>query len=88
MRDLDTIEGELRLVVVLRRTARERGGPLDAGTVYDNAARPTRHGQRRTPSPAGRGDLISIIRMRERQSILCARSYPFYRTASGASVIL
>jgi hypothetical protein len=28
MRDLDTIDSELRLVAALRRAARERGGPL------------------------------------------------------------
>ena len=27
MRDIDTIDGELRLVAALRRAARERGGP-------------------------------------------------------------
>jgi hypothetical protein len=28
MRDIETIDGELRLVAALRRAARERGGPV------------------------------------------------------------
>jgi hypothetical protein len=28
MRDIDTVDAELRLVAALRRAARERGGPL------------------------------------------------------------
>jgi hypothetical protein len=35
MRDLDTIDSELRLVVTLRRAARERGGPLPSIDVAD-----------------------------------------------------
>jgi hypothetical protein len=31
MRDLDSIDSELRLVAALRRAARERGGPLPPG---------------------------------------------------------
>jgi hypothetical protein len=33
MRDIETIESELRLVAALRRAARERGGPLPSITV-------------------------------------------------------
>ncbi|HEX4559397.1 MAG TPA: hypothetical protein VH166_09485 [Mycobacterium sp.] len=32
VRDLDTIDSELRLVAALRRAARERGGPLPSIT--------------------------------------------------------
>jgi len=35
MRDIDTIDSELRLVAVLRRAARERGGPLPSIAVAD-----------------------------------------------------
>jgi hypothetical protein len=35
MRDLDTIDSELRLVAALRRAARERGGPLPSIDVAD-----------------------------------------------------
>jgi hypothetical protein len=35
MRDIDTIDPELRLVAVLRRAARERGGPLPSIDVAD-----------------------------------------------------
>jgi hypothetical protein len=35
MRDLETIDAELRLVAALRRTARERGGPLPSIYVAD-----------------------------------------------------
>jgi hypothetical protein len=35
MRDLDTIDSELRLVTLLRRAARERGGPLPSIDVAD-----------------------------------------------------
>ena len=35
MRDLDTIDSELRLVAVLRRAAHERGGPLPSIDVAD-----------------------------------------------------
>ena len=35
MRDIDTIESELRLVATLRRAARERGGPLPSIYVAD-----------------------------------------------------
>ena len=33
MRDIDTIDSELRLVAALRRAARERGGPLPSIVV-------------------------------------------------------
>ena len=35
MRDIDTIDSELRLVAALRRAARERGGPLPLAEVAD-----------------------------------------------------
>jgi hypothetical protein len=35
MRDIETIDSELRLVAALRRTARERGGPLPSIFVAD-----------------------------------------------------
>jgi hypothetical protein len=35
MRDIETIDGELRLVAALRRAARERGGPLPSIDVAD-----------------------------------------------------
>ena len=35
MRDLETIDSELRLVAALRRAARERGGPLPLVEVAD-----------------------------------------------------
>jgi hypothetical protein len=35
MRDIETIDGELRLVAALRRAARERGGPLPSIAVVD-----------------------------------------------------
>jgi hypothetical protein len=35
MRDIETIDSELRLVVTLRRAARERGGPLPSIDVAD-----------------------------------------------------
>jgi hypothetical protein len=35
MRDIDTIDSELRLVAMLRRAAWERGGPLPAIDVAD-----------------------------------------------------
>jgi hypothetical protein len=35
MRDLDTIDSERHLVAVLRRAARERGGPLPSIEVAD-----------------------------------------------------
>jgi hypothetical protein len=35
MRDIDTIDAELRLVAVLRLAARERGGPLPSIDVAD-----------------------------------------------------
>jgi hypothetical protein len=35
MRDIDTIDSELRLVAALRRAARERGGPLPSIAVAD-----------------------------------------------------
>jgi hypothetical protein len=35
MRDIDTIDSELQLVVTLRRAARERGGPLPSIAVAD-----------------------------------------------------
>jgi hypothetical protein len=35
MRDLDTIDSELRLVAAPRRAARERGGPLPSIDVAD-----------------------------------------------------
>ncbi len=35
MRDIETIDGELRLVVTLRRAAHERGGPLPSIDVAD-----------------------------------------------------
>jgi hypothetical protein len=35
MRDLDTIDSELRLVTALRRAAWERGGPLPSIAVAD-----------------------------------------------------
>jgi hypothetical protein len=35
MRDLETIDSELRLVATLRRAARERGGPLPSIDVAD-----------------------------------------------------
>ena len=35
MRDLETIDSELRLVAALRRAARERGGPLPLVVVAD-----------------------------------------------------
>ena len=35
MRDIDTIDSELQLVATLRRSARERGGPLPSIAVAD-----------------------------------------------------
>ena len=35
MRDIETIDGELRLVAALQRAARERGGPLPSIDVAD-----------------------------------------------------
>jgi hypothetical protein len=35
MRDIESIDGELRLVAPLRRAARERGGPLPSIDVAD-----------------------------------------------------
>ena len=35
MRDIETIDSELRLVAALRRAARERGGPLPSIAVAD-----------------------------------------------------
>jgi hypothetical protein len=35
MRDIETIDAELRLVAALRRAARERGGPLPSIDVAD-----------------------------------------------------
>ena len=35
MRDIETIDSELRLVAALRRAARERGGPLPSMDVAD-----------------------------------------------------
>ena len=35
MRDIETIDSELRLVAALRRTAQERGGPLPSIDVAD-----------------------------------------------------
>jgi hypothetical protein len=35
MRDIQTIDSELRLVATLRRAARERGGPLPSIAVAD-----------------------------------------------------
>ena len=35
MRDIEIIDSELRLVAVLRRAARERGGPLPSIAVAD-----------------------------------------------------
>jgi hypothetical protein len=35
MRDIESIDGELRLVSALRRAARERGGPLPSIEVAD-----------------------------------------------------
>jgi hypothetical protein len=35
MRDVETIDSELRLVAALRRAARERGGPLPSIDVAD-----------------------------------------------------
>jgi hypothetical protein len=35
MRDIETIDSELRLVAALRRAARERGGPLPSIDVAD-----------------------------------------------------
>ena len=35
MRDLDTIDSELRLVATLRRAARKRGGPLPSVDVAE-----------------------------------------------------
>jgi hypothetical protein len=35
MRDIETIDSELRLVAALRRAARERGGPLPSIGVAD-----------------------------------------------------
>ena len=35
MRDIETLDAELRLVAALRRAARERGGPLPSMDVAD-----------------------------------------------------
>jgi hypothetical protein len=35
MRDIETIDSELRLVAALRRAARERGGPLPSIDLAD-----------------------------------------------------
>ena len=35
MRDIETIDSELRLVAALRRAARQRGGPLPSIDVAD-----------------------------------------------------
>jgi hypothetical protein len=35
MRDIETLDSELRLVAALRRAARERGGPLPSIDVAD-----------------------------------------------------
>ena len=35
MRDVETIDSELRLVATVRRAARERGGPLPSTEVAD-----------------------------------------------------
>jgi hypothetical protein len=35
MRDIETIDSELRLIAALRRAARERGGPLPSMDVAD-----------------------------------------------------
>jgi hypothetical protein len=44
MRDIESVDGELRLVAALRRAARERGGPLPsidvADTLLDERSRP------------------------------------------------
>jgi hypothetical protein len=39
VRDIDTIDSELRLVAALRRAARERGGPLPSIDVAESQAR-------------------------------------------------
>jgi hypothetical protein len=52
MRDIETIDAELRLVAALRRAARERGGPLPSMDVAD-----ARLDQRRE---LGRGDHTRI----------------------------
>ena len=48
MRDIETLDGELRLVAALRRAARERGGPLPSMTwrmrCWMNACRADRVG--------------------------------------------
>jgi hypothetical protein len=41
MRDLDTIDSELRLVAALRRAARERGGPLPSKRFFEIATHRT-----------------------------------------------
>lgn len=68
MRDIDTIDSELRLVAALRRAARERGGPLpsidvaapatewDSPQITNGAGRFARQPFRsrgRLPCPAG-----------------------------------
>ena len=46
MRDIESIDSELRLVAALRRAARERGGPLPsidvADALLDETPRPDR----------------------------------------------
>ena len=40
MRDIETIDSELRLVAALRRAARERGGPLPSNRTVELSTRP------------------------------------------------
>ena len=58
MRDIETIDSELRLAAALRRAARERGGPLPSIDVADALLdercelaewATTRHGNERIP---------------------------------------
>ena len=48
MRDIETIDSEMRLVAALRRAARERGGPLPSIDVADALL-----DERREPHTAG-----------------------------------
>jgi len=50
VRDIETINGELRLVAALRRAARERGGPLPSVAVADALLDERRLASRKTQS--------------------------------------
>jgi hypothetical protein len=59
MRDLETIDSELRWVAALRRAARERGGPLPSILVADALLDETPQADRTSPPDQMPGLLLT-----------------------------